>query len=609
MYFKPVKSSLLLFLLCLASFQVFGQSTDEDVRGELVLDSLKQVYFQSGGKNLEVLNTILAKEPNPDSLLKYADILYQASLKDSLFMNLFGAYLQFGNAYKLKGDLSKGLENYFTALKYAEKSGYSEGIGKVFITIADTYSASENSQNAVIYYRKSIEILEKGSDSIALGSAIFNAGDEYLNLGKLDSALLYTERSQQIFKEIDFPLGEAYCLGNLGMIYAQEGDNAAAEENINTAISILETYQEFYPISVYLEFMSSIYLENGDRNRALTYANRSLELANHYGLKDQISNSNLTLSKIYEQAGNTQRAFEFYKKHIIYRDSVNNISAVQQMANLRTDYEVSQKQIEVDLLEKEAFIKDLQTKRQQIIIYSVVVAMLLIALLAFAAYRRYRYEAQTKKIIEKEKNRSEELLLNILPYETAEELKEFGKVKAVRSESVTVLFTDFKNFTAAAETISPEKLVTSLDYYFKEFDEICTRHNLEKIKTIGDSYMCAGGLPKQNVTHPRDVILAAKEMMDFVQGKKAEGICSFEMRVGIHTGPVVAGIVGIKKWQYDIWGDTVNIASRMESNSVPGKINLSETTYKLIQNEFNCEFRGSIEIKNRGTWQMYFLAE
>ncbi|WP_111669778.1 adenylate/guanylate cyclase domain-containing protein [Algoriphagus litoralis] len=587
----------------------FSQTEIDLAKRETLLDSLKERYFKQDSKDPMLLEHILQNEPNPDSILKYAQILVEKSLTDSAFIGAYYGYLQLGNGHVLRGELSQGLDYYFQSLAFADRANYQEGRGKVFLAIADTYSQSQNSQNAAIYYGRSIEILRNGKDSLALASGIFNAGDEYLNLGKLDSALLYTLEAKTIFQKVNYRIGEAYCFGNLGMIYAQNGDNSAAEENLNTAIEMLEMYREFYPISVYLEFMSSIYLENGDRNRALNYANRSLELANHYGLKDQISNANLILSKIYERAGDSEKALEFYKKHIIYRDSVNNISAVQQMANLRTDYEVSQKQIEVDLLEKEAFIKDLQTKRQQFIIYGVVLAMLLIASLAFAAYRRYRYEAQTKKIIEEEKNRSEELLLNILPHETAEELKLNGKVKARRSESVTVLFTDFKNFTAVAENTSPEQLVSSLDFYFKEFDEICTRHNLEKIKTIGDSYMCAGGLPKQNDTHPRDVILAAKEMMAFVNGKKEEGICSFEMRVGIHTGPVVAGIVGIKKWQYDIWGDTVNIASRMESNSVPGKINLSETTYKLIQDEFDCEFRGSIDIKNRGTWEMYFLKD
>lgn len=587
----------------------FSQSETDVAKTNALLDSLKGLYFQEGNDEIGLLELIMQNDPNPDSLLKYGQILVEKSLVDSVYRGAYYGYLQLGNGHVLKGGLSQGLDFYFQSLAYADKANYQEGRGKVFLAIADTYSQSENSQNAAIYYGRSIEILRNGKDSLALASAIFNAGDEYLNLGKLDSALLFTVEAKAIFKKVNYPIGEAYCFGNLGMIYAQNGDNAAAEENLNTAISILEAYNEFYPISVYLEFMSSIYLESGDRTRALNYANRSLELATQYGLKDQISNSNLTLSKIYEQAGNPQKAFEYYKKHIVYRDSVNNISAVQQMANLRTDYEVSQKQVEVDLLEKESLIKDLQTKRQRFIIYGVVIAMLLIALLAFVLYRRYLYEKKTKQIIEHEKNRSEQLLLNILPAETAEELKEKGSVKARRNESVTVLFTDFKDFTAAAENISPEHLVKSLDYYFKNFDEICTRHNLEKIKTIGDSYMCAGGLPKENETHPRDVILAAKEMMDFVKGKKEEGICSFEMRVGIHTGPVVAGIVGIKKWQYDIWGDTVNIASRMESNSVPGKINLSETTYDLIGEEFECEFRGSIEIKNRGTWKMYFLSE
>ena len=587
----------------------YAQSNDDAAKHQRFLDSLKNAYYQTKERNLDLLVSVLQEDPNPDSMLKYGKILLERSLEDSASLFTFQAFLHLGNGHVFKGELSQGLEKYFEGMKYAEKANYEDGRGKLFIAIANTYSQSENNQNAAVYYGRSIEILRNGNDSLALASSIFNAGDEYIKLAKLDSALIYTKEAQLIFDKVNYPIGEAYCFGNLGMIYAKNGNNAVAEENINQAIEILEKYNDYYPISFYLEFMSSIYLENSDLSRAMNYAERSLELATQYGIKDQISQSNLTLSKIYEQEGNFLKAFQFYKNHILYRDSVNNIATVQQMANQRTDYEVSQKQIEVDLLEKESIIKDLQATRQQFVIYLALLLLALVGLLAFATYRRYRYEKETKQLIEKEKNRSDELLLNILPAETAEELKEYGAVKALRMESVTVLFTDFKNFSAVSEHISPEQLVKSIDYYFKEFDLISTRFNLEKIKTIGDSYMCAGGLPKENNTHAKDIIGAAQAMMAFVNQKVENGLTSFEMRIGIHSGPIVAGIVGIKKWQYDIWGDTVNIASRMESNSVPGKINLSETTYSLIKDEYECEYRGSIDVKNRGIWKMYFLSE
>jgi adenylate cyclase len=215
------------------------------------------------------------------------------------------------------------------------------------------------------------------------------------------------------------------------------------------------------------------------------------------------------------------------------------------------------------------------------------------------------------RTISKEKKRSESLLLNILPAETAKELKRHGKVDAVKIDEVTVLFTDFVAFSKLAEQQEPEQLVKSIDFYFKGFDEITTKHGLEKIKTIGDSYMCACGLPTANKSHASNVIKAANEMIKLVRGtmNAKDDLIHFDIRIGAHTGPVVAGIVGIKKWQYDIWGDTVNIASRMESNSAPGRINISETTYNEIKDEFPCEFRGEIDVKNRGLLKMYFIAD
>jgi class 3 adenylate cyclase len=267
------------------------------------------------------------------------------------------------------------------------------------------------------------------------------------------------------------------------------------------------------------------------------------------------------------------------------------------MADLRTNYEVSQKQIEVDLLNQEK-------RNQRIMVISLVIILGLTAVLLTTLYWYYR-------TISREKKRSENLLLNILPAETARELKLDGKVDAVKFDDVTVLFTDFIEFSKSAEQVEPEQLVKSLGFYFKSFDEITTKYGLEKIKTIGDSYMCASGLPTTNKNHAGNAILAAKEMIALVKMEMdaPDGLTHFEIRIGLHSGPVVAGIVGIKKWQYDIWGDTVNIASRMEAGSRPGRINLSETTYQIIKDQYPCEYRGEIEVKNLGLMKMYFLSK
>jgi class 3 adenylate cyclase len=210
-----------------------------------------------------------------------------------------------------------------------------------------------------------------------------------------------------------------------------------------------------------------------------------------------------------------------------------------------------------------------------------------------------------------EKQKSDNLLHNILPHETAEELKHTGTAKPRRFNMVTVLFTDFKGFTSASENMDPEKLVHEIDFYFSKFDEITSKHRVEKIKTIGDAYLCAGGIPEESSTHAHDVVMAALEIQEFMlqnkKEKESKGESFFELRLGIHSGPVVAGIVGTKKFAYDIWGDTVNVASRMESSGEAGKVNISQTTYQLIQDHFTCLSRGKIAAKNKGEVDMYFV--
>ncbi|MEZ4740188.1 MAG: adenylate/guanylate cyclase domain-containing protein [Flavobacteriales bacterium] len=214
----------------------------------------------------------------------------------------------------------------------------------------------------------------------------------------------------------------------------------------------------------------------------------------------------------------------------------------------------------------------------------------------------------------REKDRSDELLRNILPTEVAAELKTLGRTKAKHYKKVTVLFSDIEDFSEVGEQFSPSELVEELNVCFKAFDRIMEKYGVEKIKTIGDSYMAAGGVPDVESGRPIEVVRAGLEMQAIMEERRIERVAlgrpPFHMRVGINTGPVVAGIVGLKKFQYDIWGDTVNIASRMESSGVIGRVNISAATYAEVKDAEDLEFtpRGMVEVKGKGFLEMYFVS-
>jgi class 3 adenylate cyclase len=218
---------------------------------------------------------------------------------------------------------------------------------------------------------------------------------------------------------------------------------------------------------------------------------------------------------------------------------------------------------------------------------------------------------EQKRLIEDEQEKSERLLLNILPFEVARQLKSKGKAGTRYYRHVTVMFTDFKDFSKNTRELEPKDLVAILDDYFAKFDEITGKHYLEKIKTMGDAYMCAGGLPLRNKSNPVDAVLAGLEIQEYIMRLKKfprTGIPAWDLRIGIHTGPVVAGVVGRKKFAYDIWSETVNAAARMENLGDTNCVSISEVTYDYVKDYFECNFKGKVMAKNVGEVNMFIVS-
>ncbi|MBN3519107.1 tetratricopeptide repeat protein [Algoriphagus lutimaris] len=568
-------------------------------------DSLVKVY-ESGvfQDELFLLYEIAISQTNPDDILHYANLLIdKASSWGTEETYLVNGYLQRGNGYKLQGKYSEALEAYFHAVELAQRYKIEDRVGVLFISIGDTYSTLKNYETADNYYEQGIQAIRNSNDSLRLATALLNDGDRYFYTEEFPKAMLRLEEAKSIFSNLNYEIGFAYALGNLGMVYSQLQKYQQAKENLNQAIQILYSKEDYYPISVYYLYLSKINLNENDFENAFINAQKSLNLAEKYHLMKETTDASQMLFELHNQFGDRDSALFYHLKYIAARDSVRNLQAVEEIAEKAKNFEVNQKQMELNLANQ-------KYRNQKIMIFSTAIALIFIGILAGILYRNNSFIRKTNRIIENERSKSDHLLKNILPEETVNELKEFGKVNAKRFDAVSVMFTDFKNFTSNAEHLAPEDLVKSLDYYFSYFDQIVEKYKLEKIKTLGDSYMCASGLPFPQEDHAERIVLAAMEMFKFVEKAKQieeEKRIRFDMRIGISSGPVVAGIVGSKKFAYDIWGDTVNCASRMEYYSGIGKINITEYTYELIKDKFLFSDRGEIYVKNKGKMKMYFV--
>ena len=510
-----------------------------------------------------------------------------------------------------EGDDEKAIQYYLESLKVSEEIGDKLRIATALVNIGAVYYNKTGTHNrALEYYLKALPLSEELGDNDAIGTSAVNMGEIYLARGDDKSALIYFEKALKAYRASENG-NIPYALNNIGKVYATRKDFVKAIEYQQEAFQLAENQNAKLEMTQSLLGLASTYNLKGDNSSAINSYLKARDIALEIGANYELKFAYEGLAALYQKVSDFENAYKYQTLFSSIKDTLYNAEMDKRLQALTLNFDLEKKQGEVDLLTKDKALQELDLQRQKAIRNAASITGILLLLLAIGLFNRYRYVRKTKKIIEDEKDRSEKLLLNILPFETAEELKQKGSATPKQYEMVSVLFTDFKGFTTIAEKLTAEQLVAELNQCFLQFDHIIDKHNLEKIKTIGDAYMCAGGIPVANTTNPADVVKAGLEIKAYMDRIKAEreanGQDYWELRIGIHTGKVIAGVVGKNKFAYDIWGDAVNTASRMESSGEPGKVNISGDTFELVKDQFNCVYRGKIKAKNKGDIDMYFV--
>jgi class 3 adenylate cyclase len=537
------------------------------------------------------------------SIKLFNELLLEIPKNDSVYKPFI--YNNLAQSYMIKSDYQNALKNFLYARKLFTKVGNTKEEFACVNNIGGMYFMIEEYEKSIPFLIESLDYSKSIKDSLGICESYMNIGLVYTKLQKTDLAIINQTNAENILQYLNSPVTRAGNLCNLGMSFHQNKAYQKSEEVFLKAIKILEATSDLNFLSITYQSLGTLYLEQKKWQKARYYLKKSEQLVNKIGnIRTQMVLLN-ELFKLEKATNNFIMALEYLEKYSALKDSIFNSDKMKELSDINTKnaIEINEEKFKAIQLKKD-ILSQAEIRKQKIIKYYAIIGLVLVAIaMLFFYYQRNK--------IRKEKQRSEELLLNILPEEVADELKKKGSAEAQQIDEVTVLFTDFKGFTQLAEKLTPKELVAEINECFSAFDYIVEKYNVEKIKTIGDAYMAAGGLPTANNTHAKDVIYAALEIQLFMENFKAKKIAAnelfFEIRIGIHTGPVVAGIVGVKKFAYDIWGDTVNTASRMESSGAVGKVNISGATFDLVKDLFKCEYRGKIKAKGKGEIDMYFV--
>lgn len=487
-------------------------------------------------------------------------------------------------------------------------------LGNIYADQGDTAQAQQ-------HYQRSKAILQKLGNRQNLAIMHNSIGSIYQERGQHRRALRQYRRGLKMAREMHYLLLAIHIEAKAAASLHALGRREAAIKKLRKTIRLADSLQIKAQAAGARSQLASIYLEQNQLARADRLSASALQTSRETGDVDNTKQASEVRYRVLREQGYYRKALSSYRLYVRMRDSLESLENRRAAIRLKYKYRY-EKQALQDSLEfaKKQEVKDLQiarqkavVERQRLTIALVGGGLVLLGLLAGILMRANRREKAAKAIIHQEKNRAEEarrrsdeLLRHILPADVAEELKTKGFARPHLHPDVTILYCDFVGFTRISEQLGPERLVDELNRCFQAFDQITEDFGLEKIKTIGDAYLAVCGLPQPREYHAYHAVRAALAMAAWINDPQNNLL--FQVRIGLHSGPVVAGIVGVKKYAYDIWGDTVNTAARMEQHGAPGKVNISQTTFELLPADaLPCTFRGKIEAKNKGKVGMYFV--
>ena len=622
LHFQPhpfVKRICLLLLLCLPLL-LHAQKQESKV-----IDSMLQKLAQMQEDDTikaKLLNEIATEYHNVEPIegIKYGERSLAIAQDLDWKLGVASAESILGLNYQYKSDYPAALDHDYKALKLFDELKNKKGKANLLRNMASVYQYEKLYDKVVAYDEQAAQLFRETGDKDGLSSTTSNLGIFYFSQQQYDKAIAYDLEALKICEEQGNEGSIASNLSNIGNAYMYLRDYASSLDYSFRAMRLCSRLGHIYSYAICVGNIGEAYLAIAkDTGRvqpdnlipgtkaaslalAVMYLDSAITISKRIDQPDNIIEFSEYLSDAYALKGDYKQALEYYKEYTQLNDSV--YSAANSMKIKQADHIH-----ELDLKDRDLQIARLAISKRRNERTLFISGICLLLLIIGIVLRNYNLQKKTNTLLFAEKKRSDDLLLNILPEEVANELKVTGGAAAKYFENVTVLFTDFVNFTEASERMTPAQLIDELHACFKGFDEIISKYNIEKIKTIGDAYLAVSGLPVADAQHAENIVRAAIEINAFMGQRKAHmGDKTFEVRIGMHSGSVVAGIVGVKKFAYDIWGDTVNTASRIEESSQPGKINISQTTYDLVKDKFTCTYRGEIVAKNKGSLKMYWVA-